>query len=602
MTLDRDLVAAALPNYEIDGELGRGGWGVVLHGRHVALGREVAIKQLPPGLGEEALQRFVDEARIIAQLDHPHIVKVYDFVEHNGLWLMVMEYLSGGTLWSRFTEQGLRSDQACVITMAVCAGLSEANEHGVLHRDIKPENILFTDDGVPRVGDFGIARDLDVDTRRTMVGEVVGTPTYMSPEQAMGHELTRACDVYSVALVLYEMLAGRLPFDEARTPSEQLIQHATEPPVGLAQAAPEVPAAIADVVMDALEKRPEERIPTAQDFGVALALAAGETYGAGWLRESGVPLMGGGRIQEAAHRSPTSSAQTVAPMLVQPVQRGDHFRPTGQTDSGSPSELETSSTTTPSPTIAPVVATAATIGPISASVANQDTVSGSAVLPSGSASNETISAAAAPPSAAPPSDPNRRLWMVAGGLVAAVALAVVLVLALTGGGNDDADIADTAVTVPPETTSLSTTSGTTSVTTQPSSSSLVGAVVTVPEARLCPEAERCTFIDSVVVDGDSLVIEWTAVGFEPSYEEGFVHAHFFWDIYSADQAGTNAATFGVSEGAWEITDEQPFRSSGEMRVGNRPIPANQICVTAGNFAHAVVNPLNFDCAPIPAGM
>jgi hypothetical protein len=373
----------------------------------------------------------------------------------------------------------------------------------------------------------------------------------------------------------------------------------------LVQAAPEVPAAIAGVVMDALEKRPEDRIATAQDFGVALALAAGDTYGPGWLRESGVPLMGGGRIQEAAHRGPTSSSQTVVPTLVQPVQRGDHFRPTGQTGAASPSESETNSTSTPSPTIAPVVAAAATIGPTTAPVASQETISGSAVLPPGSASSETISAAPAPPSAAPPSGPDRRRWIVAGGVAAAVVLAVVLVLALTGGGSDDADIADTGVTVPPETTSLSTTAETTPVTTSlttQSSSSLLGAVVTVPEARLCPEAERCTFIDSVVVEGDSLVIEWTAVGFEPSYEDGFVHAHFFWDIYSADQAGTNAATFGVSEGAWEITDEQPFRSSGEMRVGNRPIPANQICVTAGNFAHAVVNPLNFDCVPIPAGM
>jgi len=603
MTLDRDLVAGALPNYEIDGEIGRGGWGVVLHGRHVALGREVAIKQLPRGLDESALERFVDEARIIAQLDHPHIVKVYDFVEHDGLWLMVMEYLSGGTLWSRFTEQGIRSDEACAITMAVCAGLGEANEHGVLHRDIKPENILFTDDGVPRLGDFGIARDLDVDTRRTMVGEVVGTPTYMSPEQAMGLELTLACDVYSVAIVLYEMLAGRLPFDEARTPSEQLIQHATKPPMALAQAAPDVPATIAKVVMDALEKHPEDRIATAQDFGVALALAAGETYGPGWLGQSGVPLMGGGRIQEAAHRAPTSRALMTAPILVRPVPRGDHFRPTGHADAESRSEPETGVRPTPSPTIAPPAAAAATIGARPDSYSNEQTVVGSAVPTTGSSSSDTISAPVAESAAVASSGDNRRVWILVGGGVAAVALVIVLVLALAGGGDNDTSVTVDAVTTVSATTIPATTVGANQATSQPPSTNSVAAVVpTVPEARLCPEAERCTFIDSVVVDGDSLVIEWTAVGFEPSYADGFVHAHFYWDIYSADQAGTNAGTFGVAEGAWEITDEQPFRSSGEMRVGNRPVPANQICVTAGNFAHAVVNPLNFDCVPIPAGI
>ncbi len=127
-------------------------------------------------------------------------------------------------------------------------------------------------------------------------------------------------------------------------------------------------------------------------------------------------------------------------------------------------------------------------------------------------------------------------------------------------------------------------------------------MVAQAEGHTCPVANRCTFIDSVAVDGDSLVVEWTAIGFEPSFEADFIHAHFFWDIYSADQAGTNAATFGVTQGAWEITKEQPFRSSGEIRVQNRPVPANQVCVTAGNFAHAVVDPLQFDCAPLPAGM
>jgi serine/threonine-protein kinase len=644
MTLDRDLVAAALPNYEVDGEIGRGGWGVVLHGRHMTLGREVAIKQLPGALasGDSALDRFVNEARIVAQLDHPHIMKVYDFVEHDGLWLMVMEYLSGGTLWNRFREQGLRSDQACAVVMGVCAGLDAANGQGVLHRDIKPENILFTHDGVPRLGDFGIAKDLETDTRRTRVGEVVGTPTYMSPEQAVGEELTRACDVYSLAVVLYELLSGRLPFEEARTPTEQLIQHATAPPLPLAQTAPDVPTVIADVVLDALEKRPENRIATPQALGVALARAACETFGPGWLQQSGVPLMGGGRIQAAALRGPTMGAPVVAPTMAVPVLRADHFRLDDSAYEGlaalaSPPESNVDPEAT--------VATAATIGPrddvpatdhagatppspTPPSPTTPSPTPPSPTTPSPKSASETVVARVAPP----PSD-RRSLWpLLVGGAFVAAVIVIVLVVALSGGGGDgaitEADQTTPAATSPQ--TTLATTPPTT-VAATPSTIPATTAPVVVPPVteppvteppvteppvtevptttagetmpeHVCPEAARCTFIDSIVVDGDSVVVEWTAIGFEPSYQEGFVHAHFFWDIYSADQVGTNAATFGVAQGAWEVTDQQPFRSQGELLVRNRPVPANQICVTAANFAHAVVNPLQFDCIPIPEGM
>lgn len=603
MTGDRDLVAAALPNYEIYGEIGRGGWGVVLHGRHTALGREVAIKQLPRAIaeGDSALERFVNEARIIGQLDHPHITKVYDFVEYDGLWLIVMEYLSGGTLWERFTEHGLRADQACAISMAVCAGLDAANQHGVLHRDIKPENILFTDDGVPRLGDFGIAKDLDVDMRRTRIGEVVGTPTYMSPEQAVGDELTRACDVYSVAVVLYELLAGRLPFEEARTPTQQLIQHATETPIPLAETAPDVPGPIADVVLKALEKRPEDRIATPQALGVALAHAAGETYGPGWLQQCGVPLMGGGPIQAEAHRSPTTGAIVVAPTFVRPEARADHFR---AADDVAPDGRDSDGST---------AAAAATIGPLGGSPA-QERATIVPTAPSSIPPRETIAAPAVPS----PSDGRRRRRLVVGGTLLAVLISIVfLVIFLGGSGDDDTSDADavnpvvtTLVTAPPSTVQAAAVTATAPlavadpVVTEPpvDETSPPAADVVAPQEHVCPVATRCTFIDSIAVDGDSVVIEWTAIGFEPSYQDGFIHAHFFWDVYSADQVGSNAGTFGVAQGAWEVTDQQPFRSGDEILVSNRPIPANQICVTAANFAHAVVNPLQFDCIPIPEDM
>ena len=120
--------------------------------------------------------------------------------------------------------------------------------------------------------------------------------------------------------------------------------------------------------------------------------------------------------------------------------------------------------------------------------------------------------------------------------------------------------------------------------------------------RTCPEGDRCGFIDAVTAEGDSLVISWTADGFEPVIAAGQFHVHFFWDIYSSDQVGTNAATFGVEQAPWELTAAQPFVSAGELRVSNRPPAANRVCVTVVNGAHALVNPTLFDCVLLPEGI
>src|SRR4051812_14101183 len=155
MMLDQRLVEAALPSYEITGELGRGGWGVVLGGRHRELGRDVAIKQLPRAFAADPAvrSRFLAEARVLASLDHPHVVPVFDFVERDGLCLLVMEQLTGGTLWSRFTGQGITATDACAVVVATCAALQCAHERGVLHRDVKPENLMFSAAGTLKVTD-----------------------------------------------------------------------------------------------------------------------------------------------------------------------------------------------------------------------------------------------------------------------------------------------------------------------------------------------------------------------------------------------------------------------------------------------------------------
>ncbi|MEM9613192.1 MAG: bifunctional serine/threonine-protein kinase/ABC transporter substrate-binding protein [Actinomycetota bacterium] len=300
---DHKLIEAALPGYEIGVELGRGAWGVVLSGRHKRLGRQVAIKQLPRQFGSDpgVAGRFLREAQMAASLDHPHIVPVYDYVEEDGLGLIVMEQCST-TVGAKFTSEGLHTDEACYAALATCSALSYAHGRGVLHRDIKPENLLMDGEGRVKLGDFGIARAVDEATRLTATGTVIGTPAYMSPEQASGRDLGPGSDVYSIGVVLYELLSGTLPFTDVSTFGALIRQHLTEPPRPLLDVAPDVPTRIAAAVDNALVKDPEERWPTATDFGVALGEATSQAFGAGWPRQRRFSLSGSAEILAATER------------------------------------------------------------------------------------------------------------------------------------------------------------------------------------------------------------------------------------------------------------------------------------------------------------
>ena len=305
MTLDQREVVDALPQYEIGAELGRGGWGVVLAGTHRQLGREVAIKQLPRAFAADATvrARFVDEARLLASLDHPHIVPIYDFVEQDGLCLLVMEQLPGGTLWSRFSTDGFTPPAAAAAVLATIAGLQAAHEHRILHRDVKPENLMFSASGALKVTDFGIAKMVGgAGTLATRSGEVLGTPAYIAPEQARGGELSPATDVYAVATMFYELLSGQLPFADDADAMALLFKHAFEAPTPLLERAPFVPGPIAEVVMRGLATEPTERYATAQAFGIAIAEACTASWGPGWLAAEGTPVMGASAIVSATDR------------------------------------------------------------------------------------------------------------------------------------------------------------------------------------------------------------------------------------------------------------------------------------------------------------
>jgi serine/threonine protein kinase len=304
MSVDRELLGSVLPAYDIGDELGAGGWGVVISGQHRQLDRRVAIKQLPAALAANAAvrRRFTAEARVLASLDHPHVVPVYDFVERDGVCLLVMELLPGGTLRSHVAGgAGITAQRAIALSLACASGLGAAHRRGILHRDVKPENMLFAASGVLKVTDFGIAKVIGgADTVMTGVGDVLGTPAYIAPEQVLGAELSPATDVYGLATMLYQLLAGVFPFRNDGPAVALLFKHAHEAPTPLRDVAPHVPEAVAAVVMRGLATDPAQRFQTAESFGAALAQAGTKAWHAGWLWAEQVPILDAEPIVNAA--------------------------------------------------------------------------------------------------------------------------------------------------------------------------------------------------------------------------------------------------------------------------------------------------------------
>jgi serine/threonine protein kinase len=315
MSDDATLLAQALPAYEIGGELGRGGWGVVFGGRHRHLDRMVAIKQLPATFAADPAvrRRFASEARVLASLDHPHVVPVYDYLERDDLCLLVMEQLTGGTLRERAAGTGFTTETAAAVVLACAAGLSAAHARGVLHRDIKPENMLYTATGVVKVTDFGIAKVVGgANTAVTRAGDVLGTAAYIAPEQIRGAALSPATDVYGLATLLYELLSGVLPFADEGDAMALMFKHAYETPTDLRTAAPDVPDPVATAVMTGLATDPADRHAGAEEFATALAEAGAAAWGPGWLTRSAVPVLGAPAVLAAADgaRAPSSTVPT----------------------------------------------------------------------------------------------------------------------------------------------------------------------------------------------------------------------------------------------------------------------------------------------------
>jgi serine/threonine-protein kinase len=258
-----------IPGYEILGELGRGGMGVVYKARDKRLGRLVALKLILAGVGagEEDRVRFQREAEALASFQHPNIVQVHEVGQANGMPFCVLEFLSGGTLLGRLTREPVSARGAATLAEAMARGMHHAHERGIIHRDLKPSNVLLADDGTPKIGDFGLARRLDGDGEQTRTGAILGTPNYMAPEQATGnpHALGPATDVYGLGAILYDMLTGRPPF-RGETAGDTLHQVITEEPVPPARVNRRVPRDLETICMKCLEKEPARRYTSAGDL------------------------------------------------------------------------------------------------------------------------------------------------------------------------------------------------------------------------------------------------------------------------------------------------------------------------------------------------
>ncbi|MCK6474855.1 MAG: protein kinase [Planctomycetes bacterium] len=264
--------AYKIGEFVLESKLGEGGMGVVFRARQVTLDRWVALKLLsrPASSGDRFVQRFHREARSAAQLVHPNIIQIYTIGEHKGAPYYTMEYIEGQDLHSLLQAgQTFNVGESVEIVRAVAKALAMANEHGIVHRDIKPHNIMISRTGLIKVMDFGLAKATSTEESLTQDGQIMGTPTYMSPEQGMSKEVDTRSDLYSLGCVLYECLAGRPPF-QGENVASLIFKHQYEAPDSLREINPDIPEQLETICIKMLAKKPEERFQTANELLEAL--------------------------------------------------------------------------------------------------------------------------------------------------------------------------------------------------------------------------------------------------------------------------------------------------------------------------------------------
>jgi serine/threonine protein kinase len=270
--LERTVIGQIISHYRVLERIGHGGMGVVYKAEDIRLKRAVALKFLAPSAldDEDVRERFTREAQATAALDHPNICATYGIDEYQGRAFIVMAYIRGEDLDKRIARKPIRVQDALDIALGVAQGLQEAHEKGIVHRDIKPSNIKISLNGQAKVMDFGLAKLAD-SSGITKTGITIGTAAYMSPEQTLGQLVDHRTDIWSLGVVTYQMLTGRLPFAGEY---EQVIRYGVlnEEPAPLREACPEASPELEQIVLKAIAKEPKDRFQTVADLVSALRL------------------------------------------------------------------------------------------------------------------------------------------------------------------------------------------------------------------------------------------------------------------------------------------------------------------------------------------
>jgi basic membrane protein A len=273
-----DLTGKQFGHYQIVAPLGEGGMAAVYKAYQPSMERHVAIKVLPRHMAasEEFLNRFRREAKLLAQLQHPNILPVFDYGESDGYPYIVMPFVPSGTLADLIKDQHLPLHKVRRIMTQIGDALAYAHAHGMIHRDIKPSNVLIDESGNCLLTDFGLARMVESSSKLTSSGTVLGTPAYMSPEQGAGSEIDHRSDIYSLGIILYEMVTGRVPYN-AETPIAIVFKHIQDPLPSAKKLNPDLPESVELILLKALAKSPEDRYQSMEEFLRAIQAATPET-------------------------------------------------------------------------------------------------------------------------------------------------------------------------------------------------------------------------------------------------------------------------------------------------------------------------------------
>jgi serine/threonine protein kinase len=256
----------SIPGYEVLRIIDHGGMGVVFEARQIELGRTVAIKMISGDhLRPKLAARFRAEAEAAARLQHPNFVQIFEIGQVNGRPFFSMEYVAGGSLADHLTRRTYSPSDAARLVETLARAVQAAHVRGIVHRDLKPANVMLTPDGTPKIADFGLAKRLDDDSSHTHTGEVLGTPSYMAPEQAEGKkdQIGPHTDVYALGAILYELLAGRPPF-HGKTPLDSLRLVSTQDPIAPTRYVPTIPRDLEAICLKCLEKSPRQRYASAE--------------------------------------------------------------------------------------------------------------------------------------------------------------------------------------------------------------------------------------------------------------------------------------------------------------------------------------------------